>query len=665
MKVDADRLTAAYQRARTDLLAERNTKGHWVGELSSSPLATATAISALVLAEQHSHEVDEQYTIEQAYQCDLSELIVGALHWLARHQNADGGWGDTEKSLSNVATTMLVCAAFHLTGVPVKYSDMLVRAEEYLRGQGSGALRRRFGRDHTFTVPILTNYALADLAPWRDVPTLPFELARLPRSASRWLRMPWLGYVTPALVALGQVKFHNSPPVNPIARMVRSASVEPSLKLLERMQPESGGFFESTPLTSFVVMSLAGIGKPDHPVLRRGVEFLLASVRSDGSWPIDTNLATWNTTLAINALAAGGESPLEECLDWLLRCQHTQANPATGMEPGGWSWTDLSGGVPDVDDTAGALMALALHYSQGHVGSTGKDSSGPQVIDQPLKADLRERVGAAAVLGTEWLINQQNRDGGWPTFCRGRGKMPFDRSAPDLTAHAMRAIRAWREMWRSSPVQMAAREAGLIARCDAAIRAGLRYLAETQREDGGWLPMWFGNQHAESEVNPVIGTARVIMALCDLDQLHTPVCRRALGFLVSVQNANGGWGAGPAAVESDMPDQYSSVEESALALDALLCAADDEELQVSVQQGLDWLVLAVEQGRHRETSPVGFSFAKLWYYERLYPLTFAASALGHAVAQQRHHPTASLRSTQPAYVKLPASDRDTRKGPRL
>ena len=34
-----------------------------------------------------------------------------------------------------------------------------------------------------------------------------------------------------------------------------------------------------------------------------GVKFLVNSVRPDGSWPIDTNLATWNTTLAINALA--------------------------------------------------------------------------------------------------------------------------------------------------------------------------------------------------------------------------------------------------------------------------------------------------------------------------------------------------------------------------
>ena len=55
-------------------------------------------------------------------------------------------------------------------------------------------------------------------------------------------------------------------------------------------------------------MSLASMGLAQHPIVRRGVEFLLASVRSDASWPIDTNLATWNTTLAMNALA-GKSSP--------------------------------------------------------------------------------------------------------------------------------------------------------------------------------------------------------------------------------------------------------------------------------------------------------------------------------------------------------------------
>src|SRR4029079_13899869 len=48
-------------------------------------------------------------------------------------------------------------------------------------------------------------------------------------------------------------------------------------------------------------------------VIRDGVAFLAASVRNDGSWPIDSNLATWATTLSIEALAAGG--PLTSWLD--------------------------------------------------------------------------------------------------------------------------------------------------------------------------------------------------------------------------------------------------------------------------------------------------------------------------------------------------------------
>ena len=127
----------------------------------------------------------------------------------------------------------------------------------------------------------------------------------MPQHWFRFLRLPVVSYAIPALVAIGQAKFHFDPPWNPLVRWVRRAALEKSLRVLERMQPASGGFLEATPLTSFVVMSLAAIGHADHPVVRRGVEFLVASAREDGSWPIDTNLATWNTTLSINALAEG------------------------------------------------------------------------------------------------------------------------------------------------------------------------------------------------------------------------------------------------------------------------------------------------------------------------------------------------------------------------
>ena len=41
-----ERLETAYQTALAALLAERTSEGHWVGELSTSALSTAVAVSA-------------------------------------------------------------------------------------------------------------------------------------------------------------------------------------------------------------------------------------------------------------------------------------------------------------------------------------------------------------------------------------------------------------------------------------------------------------------------------------------------------------------------------------------------------------------------------------------------------------------------------------------
>src|SRR5205823_2176995 len=95
-------------------------------------------------------------------------------------------------------------------------------------------------------------------------------------------------------------------------------------------------------------------------------------------------------------------------------------------------------------------------------------------------------------LGRKWLLNLQNRDGGFPTFCRGWGTLPFDRSGCDLTAHALRFLRTY-----GDPELMG-------ERCTRKqIEAALAYLSEQQRPDGSWLPLWFGNQHAKDDINPV------------------------------------------------------------------------------------------------------------------------------------------------------------------
>jgi squalene-hopene/tetraprenyl-beta-curcumene cyclase len=94
------RLDAAYQTALDVLLAERTPEGHWVGELSTSALSTATAVSALALVRKAT-----------SLHGSFGPLIASGLAWLANNQNADGGWGDTVRSFSNISATMLCRAA--------------------------------------------------------------------------------------------------------------------------------------------------------------------------------------------------------------------------------------------------------------------------------------------------------------------------------------------------------------------------------------------------------------------------------------------------------------------------------------------------------------------------------------------------------------------------
>lgn len=619
-ELDSHRLLAAYEKVRLQLLQEREPAGHWVGELSTSALSTATAVSALALLERHgATDAKSGRFQDELLESELSELIVRGIEWLADHQNEDGGWGDTEKSYSNISTTMLAVAAFHLTGVPCKHADLLERAEVYIKRQGGVAgLKKRYGKDKTFAVPILANCAMAGFIPWQSVSALPFEMACLPQSFYRFVRLPVVSYAIPALVAIGQARFFHAPPLNPISRFIRKLSVDKSLEVLHKMQPASGGYLEAVPLTSFVVMSLASTGRADHPVARQGFDFLLSSMREDGSWPIDTNLATWNTTLAMNALAGAGEDISEVAsLDWLLSCQHREVHPFTGAEPGGWGWSDLSGAVPDSDDTPGALLALA-EWSRSPSCTT---------------AD-RERIKEAADAGLQWLLGLQNTDGGWPTFCRGWGKLPFDRSGTDLTAHSLRALHAWRAGRAEDPAY------------EKAMTAGLDYVERTQRADGSWLPLWFGNQDIAGEENPIYGTAKVLMAYRDLGLTETNPARRGFEWLAKSQNRDGGWGGGPSIESRHGKGRASSVEETALAVEALLAAPDDGCQQARVK-GLAWLIEAVESDRHLETSPIGFYFAKLWYHEKLYPLTFTVAALGRALscAPARTQQTATARLT--------------------
>ncbi|HXE53589.1 MAG TPA: prenyltransferase/squalene oxidase repeat-containing protein, partial [Tepidisphaeraceae bacterium] len=438
------------------------------------------------------------------------------------------------------------------------------------------------------------------------------------------LRLPVVSYALPALIAIGLVRHRHRPTRNPAARAARRLACRRAVQLLEQIQPASGGFLEATPLTSFVVMSLIGAGLSDHSVVRNGIEFLVRSARPDGSWPIDTNLATWATTLAVNALATDPDFhqflPENERLrlrTWLLNQQYRTEHPYTLADPGGWAWTDLSGGVPDADDTPGALLALK------HL------------------APADEQTSNAARAGIKWLCKLQNRDGGIPTFCRGWGKLPFDRSSPDLTAHALRAWAAW----DSSDLTSRARH------------SAIEYLIRTQRPDGAWVPLWFGNQYVFDDQNPTYGTARVLRAAFhDYGLPWSQALWRGAQWLLRAQNPDGGWGGDVAAP--------SSIEETALAIEALTGLASDAapggtgvspvrtalefehpqhgrdthasgQFRSAAERGVNWLIARTGRGTSFDPSPIGFYFARLWYYEKLYPVIFTVAALNKWVKSCR------------------------------
>lgn len=640
--IDRQRLSAALEKTRRDLLAERTHAGHWIGELSGSPVATATAISALIIAEQygspeqHGRTADRLFDASQIFQSDLSELIVQSLHWLACHQNEDGGWGDTDKSRSNLAATVLVNAAFHLTGVPAKYSGLLERAEKYIRQEGGiAALKRHFGKDKTLAAPILANCALAGLISWREVPPLPFELAALPRSWHSKAQLPVASHGLPLLIAVGQARLHHSPTWNPIATWARRFARLRTLKMIEHAQPENGGFMEAVPLTSFVVMNLASMGLAEHRVVRRGVEFLLTALRSDGSWSIDTNLAVRNTSLALDALSgrpvrqeSSESARLSAGVQWLLRCQHTKVHPYNGAAPGGWAWTDREGGLPIAEDTSAVLLALAR-------------------CREGVEPHLQRQIDAAARHGLRWLLNLHNRDGGWPTFARGWEYLPADRSCSDVTAQALRAVARCKDCF-FEPTSAK----GLYSQIHAAIPRGIEYLQNEQREDGSWVPLWFGNQENPNGENPVIGTSRVLIALADLGYGASEMAQRAGQWLCRMQHASGGWGPivdttrtpqrgqrqAQTKVGQSPYDPFTSgpsIEETSLATTALVrLGGASGEYHHAVEQGLAWLVDAVDNDRHQEPAPIGFYFAKLWYYERLFPRIYAAQALHVATTNQ-------------------------------
>jgi hypothetical protein len=569
-----------------------NEKGFWSGELSSSALSTAIAIVALKITGKGNNE---------------ARIALG-YKWLAENINSDGGFGDTPSSDSNVNTSLICLAAVHYCKSRESDHSLFSVIEGYLKTKNisleekdiTSNILRFYGNDFTFSVPILSMLMICGILPEesiKKIPQLPYQLSLLPGSWYRFFKLQVVSYAIPALIGVG-IYTQSVRKKRSKQKYVRHFFIRRALKKLTSLMPESGGFLEATPLTGFVCMCLTASENSYNDVVKEGTVFLEDQQRNDGSWSIDSDLSTWVTTLSIKALGPQlssvlSDDKIDNLRKHLLSVQYKSKHKFNGAGPGGWGWTNFSGSVPDADDTPGAILSLHQMYQGSSVEAE------------------------AIISGCKWLLDLQNSDGGFPTFCKGWGKLPFDSSCPDLTGHALLALATTYDKLRTSLSKSLQRK---ISR--SIVRASL-YLHKCQSDTGYWLPLWFGNQLTEKKRNPVYGTARVTVYLEDCltfsslpEGLHVMVGKMVLsakGYLESQQNTDGSWG-GEKGIRG-------SIEETSLAISALV--QTHNELCI---KGLCWLSKETENGS-LYPSPIGLYFASLWYHEKMYPLVFYIEAL--------------------------------------
>jgi squalene-hopene/tetraprenyl-beta-curcumene cyclase len=585
-----------YQQLSTELKAQMNPQGFWTGKLSTSALSTAVAIVALKLA---GNEND-------------NDNIQSGFNWLCQNINSDGGFGDTSDSISNVSTTLLCYAAVSYCQIGNNGMSALQAMEKWLSGNGihlgadsiTRSILKFYGSDYTFSVPILSMLHLCGVIPpssIHKIPVLPFELTLLPASWYRFFNLRVVSYALPALIGVGiYLHIHRK---KSLYGKIRSSFIQAALRKLGSLVPESGGFLEAIPLTGFVAMCLMASGNRNDKTVVKGLEFLRNQQRSDSGWPIDTDLSTWVSTLSVKAWGSDLKNVLNKeevarLKDHLLNLQYKTVHPFNGAMPGGWGWTSYSGSVPDADDTPGAILALIEMYG----------------------GSREEQM--AVENGCRWLINLQNNDGGFPTFCRGWGRLPFDKSCADLTGHALLA------MVKASEILMDSGNSKLLKKITKSVLKATVYLRKNQSYDGAWLPLWFGNQQTRDKTNPVYGTAKVCIYLNDSLELVgsekewkqqiAQMVQKAKSYLIAQQNANGSWGS-----HHGVP---GTIEETALAVSAISAGHWESALK-----GIQWL----ETQKQIKASPIGLYFAMLWYDEALYPLIYYTEALRRYLGETR------------------------------
>ena len=621
----AGNLDDSIDRATDALLAQQKADGHWVFELE----ADATIPAEYVLL---THFLGEPVP--------AMEKRIAA--YLRRVRLPGGGWPLHHAGEFNMSASVKAYFALKAIGDSPTAPHMREAREAILANGGAESA-------NVFTRILL---ALFGALSWGAVPVTPVEIMFLPKRfpihlsrISYWgrtvlvpllvlqalkpmarnpreIRIDELFVTPPDEVGMPSRALHQSQvwyrmfatvdamlriaePAFP--RALRRRAIDKAVAFVHERLNGDSGLGAIFPAMANTVMMFDALGyardHPDYVTARNAIDRLLI-VQTEEAYCQPCVSPVWDTALVAHALLEVGSRRAHDSalggLHWLKSRQILDvfgdwAIQRPGVRPGGWAFQYDNPHYPDLDDTAAVVLAMdrATHLEGEH-------------------ADLFDE---AIARGSEWVLGLQSRNGGWGAFDADNtgeylNNIPFadhgallDPPTSDVTA---RCVGMLAQMGRPQDRD--------------AMERGLRFLKREQRPDGSWYGRW--------GMNYIYGTWSVLSAFKAANvAADTKETRRAVEWLVSIQNADGGWGEETSSYDLETGGHRpapSTASQTAWAILGLLAANEvDHE---AVTRGIAYLVATQDAGGFwDEPHFTATGFPRVFYlryhgYPKFFPL---------------------------------------------
>jgi len=642
--VASDALEASIQDAKTALLSFGKGDGHFCFELEADITLSAEYV---LMRHFRGETVDAEL-----------ERKIGV--YLRRCQGDHGGWPLYQDGPFHISTSVKAYFALKMIGDDIDAPHM-ARARAAILAYGGAA------KSNVFTRSLL---ALYGEIPWRGVPVMPVEIMLLPKwfpfhldKISYWGRtvlVPLLVLMTKKPRAKNARNIHiaelfTTPPEEvkvwpkgehqtwPWANIF--GKIDKLLRLIEPYMPKGprrravelaerwttqrlngvdglGAIFPSM-VNSLLMYDALGVPDSDErkKQAREAIERLLV-VNDAEAYCQPCVSPVWDTCLAAHALLETGDEDARQrardACEWLAPLQVLDvkgdwAAQRPDLRPGGWAFQYANAYYPDVDDTAVVVTAM----------------------DRLSANDASRPYGQRIARAKEWIVGMQSKNGGWGAFdadntCHYLNHIPFadhgallDPPTADVSARC---------------VSMLAQLGDTIDSSDC-LKRGVDYLLNEQEKDGSWFGRWGANY--------IYGTWSTLCALNAAGLPHDhDACRRAVAWLVAIQNEDGGWGEDLSSYRLDYKGYQktaSTASQTAWALLALMAAGDVDH--PAVARGIGYLQSAQnERGFWDEAQFTATGFPRVFYlryhgYAKFFPLW--------ALARYRNLRRANSKRVQP------------------